>query len=143
MLRTGETCRIKFTVPSGLTPDVLFTIVGRPSGPGSPIVSMRLYDGAILLGAQENLRDTVAFWKSPDSLFGTPGSLHEINSTAVVVNFSSIVSGTIDGRLELSVTSGTISLFDLDLSLVELWRPRETGGTIATPAVMTAREVCR
>jgi len=141
-LRAGEMFRLRFRVPSGLNPDVMFSIIGLPSGATTWRASFRLYDGATLLGVQDDVHDTAAFFKSPESLFGTPASTYALNGPATVITFTSIAGGTIDGRLEFVVTSGPVLVSDLDQGIIEVWRPRQ-GGMDATSAVITSRELCR
>jgi hypothetical protein len=104
----------------------------------------RFYDGNTLLGTQVRPdQDTTAFWKSPESPLGTPGdTTYGFNTTATSVNFDSIVSGTIDGRVELAVTSGTVTISQADEAEVVLIGPAR--GTFPdTRASITAREWCR
>ena len=85
--------------------------------------SFRLLDGTNVLGTQGNVTGTVAVWKSPDSLFGAPNSPYELNGPAVAVDYMSIVRGTIDGRVEFSVTSGSLVVENLEQSSVMLMGP--------------------
>jgi hypothetical protein len=69
--------RVPSPVPCtlGMTREiVMLTYMGLPEqGFNSSRISHRLYDGDSLLGTQDNLTETLAFWKSPESSFGNPG----------------------------------------------------------------------
>jgi len=135
-LNTGDLFRFKFTVPSGTDADVLVTFIGSGiSGLSASALTVRLFDGTTLLGAVENYQDGVALWKSAASPF--PGS------PAVVVDFRRITNGGIDGRVEFTVTRGSILVDRLDLATAELMRSRDAA-EIGAP-VISARdlELCR
>ena len=141
-LRAGDVFRVNFSVPAGLTNEiVLFSYLALLDSPRRPITH-RLYDGTTLLGVQE-LEDTVAVWKSSTSSYGTPGdTVYGLSSPAVVVDYSSIVSGAIAGRVELSVAGGSVILSSLELATVFFIGPAR-GDFRETPASITARELCR
>jgi len=104
--------------------------------------AFRLLDGANLLGTQNNVTGTVAVWKSPDSLFGLPDSPYGLSGPAAVVDYSSIVRGTIDGRVEFSVTSGSLLVSSLEQSSVMLMPP--ANGSFPTQFIRgTSLEMCR
>jgi hypothetical protein len=101
----------------------------------------RLYDGATLLGVFE-VEDTVGIFKSPDSTFGSPGSGYVLSSGAGVADFRSIVSGTIDGRVDMSITSGAIVLPEANRASVTAYGP--SGRLLSgVPAQVIARQLCR
>ena len=141
-LAAGDVFRYRFTVPGGSNADVLLTFMGEfgAVGPQSAI-SVRLYDGARLLGGIENHDDSVVVFKSPDSLFGTPSSPYSLSGPATVADFSSIANGTIDGRVEYTVTRGSVFADHLEKAAIALMRPadQEDFHTV----VVTARELCR
>jgi hypothetical protein len=141
-LSVGDLFRFRFTVPAAADADVLVTFMGEGgSGLMGSAMTLRLYDGPSLLGAVEGYQDTVAFWKSTGSRFGDPGNPYGIIGPAAVVDFRTIVSGTIDGRVEFSVTQGTPRVDRLDLATIMVWSPTNTSGVVA-PAI-TGRELCR
>lgn len=142
-LNTGDMFRVRFRVPSGRNPDVMFSIIGLADGPTAWRASFRLHDGATQLGVQDDIHDAAVFFKSPDSPFGTPASPYALSGPATAIAFTSISAGTIDGRLEFAVTSGPVFLSQLDLGFIELWQPRQGGGMETTLAVITSREICR
>jgi hypothetical protein len=74
-LSAGDVFRLRFRAPFGMTREiVMLTYMGLPEqGFNSSRISHRLYDGDSLLGTQDNLTETLAFWKSPESSFGNPG----------------------------------------------------------------------
>ena len=136
-LNTGDLFRFKFTVPSGTDADVLVTFIGEGgiSGLSASALTVRLFDGTTLLGAVENYQDGVALWKSAASPF--PGS------PAVVVDFRRITTGGIDGRVEFTVTRGSIFVDRLDLATAELMRSRDAA-EIGAPVINARdRELCR
>lgn len=143
-LRPGELFRVRFRVPSGLSRDiVILTYLGLPSsGFASSTIVQRLYDGATLLGTEDRAeQDTTAFWKSPESSFGTPGdTTYAMSAAAISVNVDSIVNGTIDGRVELAVTSGQVSISSAAQAEVVLIGPARTFPDTRVPIV--AREWC-
>jgi hypothetical protein len=144
-LDAGELLRLRFRAPSGMTPRiVLFTYMGLPeSGFGSARISHRLYDGDRLLGAQDDLTDTVAIWKSPQSSFGTPGdTTYGLSGPAASVDFTSLVAGTFDGRIDLSVVSGSVRIGSADLAEVQLYGPA-LEPVPARAAPRTGLEWCR
>jgi hypothetical protein len=136
-LHTGDLFRFKFTVPSGTDADVLVTFIGGGgiSGLSASALTVRLFDGTALLGAVENYQDGVALWKSAASPF--PGS------PSVVVDFRRITNGGIDGRVEFTVTRGSILVDRLDLATAELMRSRDAA-EIGAPVISARdRELCR
>jgi hypothetical protein len=126
-LRTGELFRAKFRVPSGVTRDIVILSYLRvaDSGFNSSTIVHRLYDGTTLLGMQDyRPYDTVAFWKSPESLFGTPGDgAYGLGAPAASVNFDSITNATIDGRVELAVVSGAVTIRNAEQADISLLAP--------------------
>jgi hypothetical protein len=110
-LREGDLFRFRFRVPGGANADVMFVFAGSaiavPSSTGT-LVSFRLYDGANRLCEDAAGQTNVAYFKSPESLFGLRDSAYEHNGpegvAASVADFRSIVDGTIEGRIELFVT---------------------------------------
>ena len=56
-LNTGDMFRLRFRVPSGRNPDVMFSIIGLADGPTAWRASFRLYDGATQLGVQDDIHD--------------------------------------------------------------------------------------
>ena len=139
--------RVRFTVPPTETSDVVLLIhMGEENAvPGSTSnwrARFRLYDGATLLSTFEG-QTTVAFFKSPESTFGAPGSGYGFfSSDNALADFRSIVSGTIDGRVEFSLISGARVLPSANLASVSIFGPpgRFLGG-VAAP--VTARQFCR
>lgn len=91
-----------------LTPDVLEVALGAfgPSGTpivavGNPTVTFTLFDGSTHLGSVT--QNTVVPWadfKSSNSAFLGP---------ATVVPFSSILGGTIDGKVEIAINQGSLT----------------------------------
>lgn len=95
------------------------------SGPTS-----KLYDGANVLGVQDNLADTVV-----------PEKFGEARS-AIVVNFSSILNATIDARVEFSGASGPVAIYSIEKAQVLVIGPLR-GRFPQTDATITGRDVCR
>ena len=142
----GDVFRVKFTVPATETSDVVLLIhMGFWNGVARTTpdwrAQFRLSDGATFLGVFE-VQDTVGFFKSPESTLGSPGSGYWFSSEAGVADFRSIVSGTIDGRVDLSITSGAIVLGEPNRASVTAYGPsgRLSSGV---PAQVTARQLCR
>jgi len=141
-LRAGEQFRYRFTVPSGSDADVLVTFMAELADVGSDsAISVRLYDGAKLLGAAEDHHDSVVPFKSPQSLFGTPSSPYSLNGLAIVVDFSSIANGTIDGRVEYIVSRGSVFAEHLEKAAIML--VGQSDQEDFHTAIITARELCR
>lgn len=101
-LNDNETLRMAFRVSATPTTDVMVTDVGLVSAPTSATSSWRVLNGSNLLGTQQGATG-VAFWRSSVSQF----------SNGTTIDFSSLLNGTIDGRVEFAVTKGP---FQLDLS---------------------------
>jgi hypothetical protein len=138
-LSAGDLFRFRFTVSSGADADVLVTFMGEGAdGLSRSAMSVRLYDGTNLLGALDEYQDSVALWKSPTSPFSASNSN---GAPAVVLDFRTIVTGTIDGRVEFSVTRGSVSVQRLDLATVMLLRSTDLAAA-GTPMI-SARELCR
>jgi hypothetical protein len=98
-LGAGDVFRLRFRAPSGMTREiVMLSYMGLPErGFSSSKISHRLYDGDRLLGVQDNLTDTVAVWKSPESSFGSPGdTTYGFSTAAASVDFTSIVCSSAD-----------------------------------------------
>lgn len=141
-LRPGVSFRVDFTVPPGVTTDiVLFSFLGLSRRVNGQLVH-RLYDGTTLLGSQE-VQTTVAGWKSAESSYGTPDSGYEFSSPVVTIDFRSIVNGTIAGRVEISVTSGSVVLDSIDEAAVLLMGPLSRGSPTQRSVPITRREICR
>jgi hypothetical protein len=99
-------------------------------------MTVRLFDGADLLGTLDNYQDGIAVWKSNDS--GLRAVYH-----ALVVDFRTIANGTIDGRVEFTVTRGAVSVDRLDLATAELMHGNDEI-VIGPPAIIARdRELCR
>jgi hypothetical protein len=148
LLREGDLFRFRFRVPAGANADVMLVFAGSAvafsSSSTRTSAGFRLYDGANRLGVYGAGAENVAYFKSPDSLFGLRGSPYEHEPqglAATVADFHSIVDGTIDGRVELFVSLGSLSILDLDKSTVLLLNPDAQGGT-GNP-VVSDREFCR
>jgi hypothetical protein len=134
-LHAGDLFRFRFAVPSGTDADALVTLIGESgSGFSTSAATMRLFDGANLLGAVNNYQDSVAFWVSATR------TTHF--SPEVVVDFRTIANGAIDGRVEFMVTRGSVFIDRLDLATVALVRGSDADW-IWSPAITAgAREVC-
>jgi hypothetical protein len=133
-LRSGDLFRFRFAVPSGAADaDVLVTFMGEGGSLSESALTVRVYDGTSLLGAVDEYQDTVAFWKSPAS--SSP------LTPAVVIDFRKIADGTVDGRVEFSVTRGSPHVDRLDLATVTLLDPSNLN-SVGTP-VISGRELCR
>ena len=144
-LDAGDVFRLRFRAPSGMTREiVMLTYMGLPErGFSSSKISHRLYDGDRLLSVQDNLTETVAVWKSPESSFGTPGdTTYGFSGPAASVDFSSIVSGTFDGRSELWVVSGSVEISSANLAEVQLYGPAQ-GNFPERVAPRTGIDWCR
>jgi hypothetical protein len=127
-LGAGEVFRLRFRAPTGMTREIIMlSYMGLPErGFSSSRISHRLYDGDRLLGAQDNLTDSVAIWKSPESSFGHPGdTTYGFSGPAASVDFTSLVNGTFDGRAELWVVSGSVEISSADLAEVQLHGPAQ------------------
>ena len=138
MWTTAAACGGSTPTSPGLTCEP----VASASGLEQSATTMRLYDGATLLGEVLDYHDSVVFWKSTTSLFGTPNSPYWFRAPAVAVDFRSIVNGTIDGRFEFTVTRGSVRIERLDLATlmpVSLTDPSGFGA----PASVSGREICR
>jgi hypothetical protein len=138
-LSAGDLFRFRFTVSPGADADLLITFMGEGAdGLSRSAMSVRLYDGTNLLGALDEYQDSVAFWKSPTNPFSFTNTN---NVPAVVFDFSKIANGTIAGRVEFSITRGSLSVQRLDLATIMLLRSTDlsAGGT----PMISARELCR
>jgi hypothetical protein len=109
-LDPGETYEVKFTTVPTLCPGgvgsgcdtlefALFTSVI-----GSPSLTADLFDGATLLGVNQSSSCCIPVFKSNTSIFTV--------LTPTVVDFTSIQSGAIQGRVDISVTGGSLVSFD-------------------------------
>jgi len=118
-LNSGETLRITFTLSPTANTDVLITDFGFQQASGS--YTYRLLNGSTLLGTVQG--GPTPFWKSAGSQF----------SSGTAVDLSSIVNGTIDGRAEFVVNSGSSQL-DLSRATIVVARSNSSNGfsTVAT-----------
>ena len=138
-LRVGEQFRYRFTVAPGSGAEVLFTFMAELADVGSAAaISVRLYDGAKLLGAAENHHDSVVLFKSANALLGTPANPSDF--PGIVVDFSSIANGSIDGRVEYTVSRGAVYAEHLEKAAIMLVRPSDPEDWHS--AVVTVRELC-
>jgi len=99
-------------------------------------MTVRLFDGAGLLGTLDNYQDGIAVWTSNDSRLSP---LYH----ALVVDFRTIANGTIDGRVEFTVTRGAVSVDRLDRATAEMMHGNDE--VVIGPPVIIARdrELCR
>jgi hypothetical protein len=76
-----------------------------PAGPGSPTgvaaINASLFNGATLLGTYTNTLCCVPSFKSSSSLWNF--------ASPTVIDFSSLQNGTFNGRIDFSITSGTLN----------------------------------
>jgi hypothetical protein len=138
--------RVKFTVPSSDTSDLVLLIhMGVSNSAEDPRADWRsrfsLYDGAILLGVFD-VEDTVGFFKSPDSTLNVPSSGYGFEASATVADFRSIVSGTIDGRVDLSMLSGARVLTQANLASITVYAPSGKF-RFGVPVPVSTRQLCR
>jgi hypothetical protein len=142
-LAANDLFRFQFTVPPRPETDLVAVFIGEnASGLEQSGTTIRLYDGANLLGSVSDYQDSVVFWKSTTSQFGTPSSPYWFSAPAMAIDFRSIVNGTIDGRVEFLVTRGSVHVERLDLAtLVPVSLTDPTG--FGTPASVSVREICR
>lgn len=109
VIRSGETLRVNFSIPGvpavtsqGEIDALTFTLdaIRTNSIIGAPSARFELFDGSQLLGSYE-----FAF-SSPFTgfAFTSSSSLYSFRST-VVSDFSSILDGTIDGRIDITNTT--------------------------------------
>lgn len=109
----GETLRMTFKLPATADTDVLVTAFGWEGGSSS--YTYRLLNGSALLGTVQG--GPTPLWKSANSQF-IPGT---------VVDFSTIVNGTIDGKAEFVFDSGS-ARFDLSRAIVSVGRSISSDG---------------
>lgn len=102
VVNPGQTLRMNFSVPATSGTDVLQTDVSYAPNPlsGIAVLSCNLFNGETLLGSGPCRGN----WQSSASPFSLPG--------IPVIDFSSIANGTILGRLDFAVSSGSW-VFDL------------------------------
>ena len=138
LLQVGDVATIQFTIDTNFgasTPDVLVANVSV--SPTQPLVlTTRLLDGDVQLG-ESLVRSTGSFvgtagaWKSATSLFD--------REPQATIDFSSIADGTIDGRIEMEVTSGSLEMTESDVGLRLIEAIAPTGGIWIMPgAVITS-----
>jgi hypothetical protein len=118
-LSPGETLEVTFTaVPNSA--DMLFFFSNVPlTNTGSPVITTELLDGTPLLGTFTEFTDRGFFqavFESPSGVYtaSTPSS-----PAPTRVDFTDINNGTINGRLTVSVTGGTINYDANDLILYD------------------------
>lgn len=136
----GGVVTMRFTLPPSETSDIaLYIQFGESNDVAGTTpdwrARFRLYDGATLLGVFE-IRSTLAFFKSPESAYGTPDSI------TGVADFRTIVNGTVDGRVEYSMLSGARVLVQPNLAAVTRFGP-PGGPIVGFPATITTRQFCR
>jgi len=140
ILTPDEVLRVPFTIDSNFVsaiPDVLSLKLGIIDVQVAYTTRQaRLFDGTTLLG-----EDVKGSWGS----FVGPLSMNPSNSFVeassvwsfkgpTVVDFSSILDGTIDGLIEFRIETGQV---DIDLNQVDLWMIQGTGpssGLVVSPA---------
>jgi hypothetical protein len=102
----------------------------------------RLYDGTTVL-SEYSTQDSVVFFRSAESSFSSGSSDYPLNSSAgVVSSYRSIVDGTIDGRIDFSVTSGSVEVTGLETARVQLMGKFNSAFYPTIPAQTTGRELC-
>lgn len=104
-LLPGEALQATFvTTPSPnciLGPcDSLIFELDATGATGTPVLTAQLFNASILLGAWEYAGVSDPVFESSASMFG---------SSAAIVDFASILDGTISGILDLSIVGGTLS----------------------------------
>jgi hypothetical protein len=129
-LLPGQTLHANFTVdPStfpinpatGLprVPDILLVHYRNFHGSGSGAEStVRIYDGSTLLASQTTGLGAPTWFRSPASLF----------TVGVPMNFTSIQSGTIQGRIEVEISKGE---FTFESVFTVLGEASSSGGFVA------------
>ena len=151
VLLPGEVLIVPFTTDPAtftLTPDVIrlaFNSTGRfdPPAPMSSLTS-RLFDGDALLGTF-HLLDTRPvlgeFLGIGTSLFSDQSSAPAL-TRGTSVDFTSVLDGTISGRIELTIPSGSLVIDDLSALDIALWHAfnedsmSQVPGIIASPAII-------
>ena len=103
---------------NAVEPDYLgFMFATTPTySPGGIAYTTRLYDGATLLGSYSGTGSSMA-WPDQIGWFASGAAGAEVSSSytslhPTVVDFSRILAGTIDGRLEFELTAGALSWAD-------------------------------
>jgi hypothetical protein len=113
----GGTLQVTFTTHSNAS-DLLFFYTNDPlTVTGSPILTARLYNGATLLGTVTappypftGNQYFESGFRSPSSPFNPSSGL--LADRMTTVDLTSLQNGTIQGRIEVTVSGGSISGFD-------------------------------
>lgn len=123
-VNSGETIRLAFTTSPVPTADFMVTSNGLKQASGT--VTWTILNGTTVLGTARG--DDGAVWKSSTSLFAS--------GSTPVIDFSSIVNGTVNGRAELSVSNGSAT-FDLSQARIVLAHATSSNGftVISNPPV--------
>lgn len=142
-LNPGETFRVDFAAVAPMTADVLFSWVGeRVHGwtTGGTAVQ-KLFDGDRLLGSS-TIDSFVVIWSAPDSPINRPSS-PAVSQQTTIVDFTTIQDGSIRGRLEFAVASGTFAIVPTDESQFAAASGLNLSDLDWTAIKTVAREVCR
>jgi hypothetical protein len=144
--RAGDILRVPFSAaafqPTDGTPDV-FAVNVLVNGDTPFSSTVRLFDGATLLGTYTHAADTTSpngfpFWQS--AYFVSPSSVFAVKEPTVI-DFASLVNGSFRGAVEFSIEGGPITLPSrfafVDVFLGHAVSPNEAHGTnftFPTPA---------
>ena len=144
-LRQGEILRVRFTAaPTEFSDRALLVNMGESSTVGTVMpwhFQFHLFDGLTLLSVYSSDGDlgAVAWFRSPDNMLRTP----PVPEDAGVADFRSIANGTIDGRVELSLTGAPRVLNRANLASIGILGLAADGFIHEFPTTVTAREWCR
>lgn len=106
-LNPGSVLTISFTAAPNASDLLVFGSGFGMTATGSPTVTTSLFNGATLLGIAN--APVLSFFGQQyfDSTFEKPGSQYTFGPP-ITVDFTSINNGTIDGKLVLTVTGGSV-----------------------------------
>jgi hypothetical protein len=112
-LAPGSVLQVTFTATPNSS-DLLFFFDPLPvTVTGSPVVTTQLFDGATLLGTIVAPLFTFSGDQYIQVLFRAPGSAFDPTTNPnATVDFTSIHNGTINGKITMTVSGGTITGFD-------------------------------
>ena len=127
-IRAGEILRMRFRIAQTGNADLLAATV---AGSGHVDATWALYNGSTLLGGDPGF---VTIWKSPTSRY----------QSGLAVDFTSISSATIDGRVDFTVWSGSLTTDARIPPNVYLARATSASSFVAAASVTSlSTELCR
>ena len=138
-MNAGDTLCVEFSIatPHNTPPDVLsLNLMLIQVNQAFTTRTAKLYDGATLLGTHSRNdfgTHVGALHLQPANSFASATSVWTFNNPAIV-DFTPILNGTIQGRIEFSILTGQV---DINLGVVNLTMIRGTnasGGAVVSPA---------